>query len=260
MSSSGRKEKHKSTAQGDDFFLYLFPLFFFRDAHIRYKQEVGFVCRCHQKFSQFLFIGSLGSRELPIDLGIRGLVFGRYFSNISRDLLFSVTFLCITCTTPPWVKYIVQSPNKNHPRSRAARKGSLIVSITRICVRRITELLRNRGFGRSFNVRVNPGPNYLNGPLILLSSCLFRPLDLATVTKVCYRMKIKTLPVQGDSEPGGKSCSNMGSPAPLMLARTACRKCQRRRSSDGLCGSSGGFCSKLLPAIPFESRRKHTIL
>ena len=43
------------------------------------------------------------------------------------------------------------------------------------------------------------------------------------------------------SDPGGKSNSIRGSPPPLMLAKTACRKCHRRSWSGGLSWSSKDF-------------------
>lgn len=62
------------------------------------------------------------------------------------------------------------------------------------------------------------------------------------------------------SEPGGKSCSKAGTPAPLILAKTACLKCQRRSWSTGRSGSLRNFWSSCLPAILFPSLLKNTTL
>lgn len=62
------------------------------------------------------------------------------------------------------------------------------------------------------------------------------------------------------SEPGGKSCSNTGSPAPLIFARTLCRKCHLRSSSVGRRSSSKSWRSRNVPAIPNESGWKQTTL
>lgn len=62
------------------------------------------------------------------------------------------------------------------------------------------------------------------------------------------------------SEPGGRSCSNTGSPTPLILVRTVCRKCHLRSSSAGRRSSSRSWRSRNVPAIPNESGWKQTIL
>ncbi|KAJ9362904.1 hypothetical protein DTO280E4_3253 [Paecilomyces variotii] len=64
------------------------------------------------------------------------------------------------------------------------------------------------------------------------------------------------------SVPGGKSCSNKGSPAALIFPRMHCRKCHLSSLSDTRLGSAGfrHTGSRTLPSIPRVSGPNNVIL